>query len=243
MDKKVVFSHYAAVLNELMNSDSWFKLYLQRPWVLENDLELENVDFCFGATRACMIGKDYPYVVKFDTEVDGLGDSCCAREVEVYKTAKEAHCERYLAEAEYIGTYCKSIEYYNIEDFDGIDMLDIMEEEDIEDFAYRNDLEKQYIQIAIPLYAYPRAEGYDCGDYDEKLATTAKKVVSPLCDRNVMVAVAFINEYGVDEYYNFSDFCLEMNINDLHMGNIGSVDGHLVIIDYGSYHDGCTGSW
>ena len=35
---------------------------------------------------------------------------------------------------------------------------------------------------------------------------------------------------------NFLDFCEENDINDIHTGNVGYINGRLVVIDYSGYH-------
>ena len=94
------------------------------------------------------------------------------------------------------------------------------------------------ITISIPLYACRRANPYDCGPIDNGLVAQAQKIVSPLRNKNICVATAFIRDYGMQEYEALSEFALEREINDLHTGNIGEVDGKLMFLDYGGYHSG-----
>ena len=67
----------------------------------------------------------------------------------------------------------------------------------------------------------------------------AQKIHSPMRERNLAVAIDFIREYGQEAYVALSDFMYEENINDLHCGNVGDIDGRMVFIDYSGYHSSC----
>lgn len=49
---------------------------------------------------------------------------------------------------------------------------------------------------------------------------------------------AFSNMYGTTEANRLSSFCKRFEINDLHEGNVGFIDGNLVCIDYSGYISG-----
>ena len=246
MNKQEIFAHYSAIIDDLIDRSMYFSTYFQNPFYLESNIYgcnyeylPSNIDICDGATRACIIDENYDYVVKFDTNEDNYG-SACEREEQIYSNAIAYALERYFNEIVFIGYYQRTIEFYpfyQIEqncDFYGYDE-DAFDEEIM---AHEDDMTIMPIVISIPLYACRRAEEYDCGPVDNELAQQARKVASPLRNRNICVATAFIRNYGMDEYEALSQFALENEINDLHIGNIGEVDGSLVIIDFAGYHDG-----
>ena len=90
-----------------------------------------------------------------------------------------------------------------------------------------------------PLYAYTRIDNEDfenCrSDVSNEERIFVKDTHSPLAERSFAVAAAFLHECGKEEFYSLSDFCSEYEINDLHRGNVGYLDGHIVILDYAGY--------
>lgn len=247
MSKREIFNHFSTIIDEMLENSLFFDMYFQRPYGFSDIIDGNDYEelpagllISSGATRTCLIDQDYDWVVKFDTEEDAFG-SPCEREVEIYNASKAYALERYFAEVIYLGTYTRTINFYNFNDI----------EENIGDFYDYNpdDFEKKFLEneekfgpvcpitISIPLYAYRKAESYDCGPVDRTMSNLAEKVASPLRSRNIAVATAFIREYGMDEYKAFSQFSLEWDINDLHLNNIGDIGGHFVIIDYSGYHD------
>lgn len=248
MNKHEIFSHYSEVIDNLLDSSLWMKMWFQRPDWLDECIQGEdyeeipsNISINDGATRACIIDYDYDYVVKFDIEEDNFG-SACEREESLYRTAKISGFEKYLNEITYIGCYTRSFYFYSYHDIMQhchIDCSFYDEEQLCNELAYHEDeMVLHQITISIPLYACKRAEGYDCGPINNELVAMAQKIKSPLREKNVAVATAFIRDYGEKEYGMFSDFAIKNDINDLHLGNIGLVDGVLRFIDYAGYYNG-----
>ena len=245
MNKQEIFNHFSVIIDEMLENSLFFDMYFQRPFSFSDMIDGNDYDelparllISSGATRTCLIDQDYDWVVKFDVEEDAMG-SPCKREVEIYNASKAYALNRYFAEVIYLGTYTRTINFYN---FDNI-------EQNINFFDYDPDFFEQEfakneenfgpicpITISIPLYAYRKAERYDSGPVDYATSSLAEKIASPLRSRNIAVATAFIREYGMDEYKAFSQFSLEWDINDLHLNNIGEIDGHFAIIDYSGYH-------
>lgn len=245
MNKQEIFNHFSVIIDEMLENSLFFDMYFQRPFSFSDMIDGNDYDelparllISSGATRTCLIDQDYDWVVKFDVEEDAMG-SPCKREVEIYNASKAYALNRYFAEVIYLGTYTRTINFYNFDDI----------EQNINFFDYDPDFFEQEftkneenfgpicpITISIPLYAYRKAEGYDCGPVDYATSSLAEKIASPLRSRNIAVATAFIREYGMDEYKAFSQFSLEWDINDLHLNNIGEIDGHFAIIDYSGYH-------
>ena len=60
---------------------------------------------------------------------------------------------------------------------------------------------------------------------------------SPLTERQSAIAATFIKELGLDLFLQISNLLEEEEVNDMHGGNIGYMNGHLVIVDYAGYHE------
>lgn len=246
MDKSAIFNHFSSILDNLLDQSIFFDFYFQQPVSIndiigsETEIIPDNINFYFGATRGCIEDEDYDWVVKFDINFDEFG-SVCERERQIYNCARRKNLNQYFAETVFLGYYHRSIFFYDhdiIERY--VDWCDFDEKDFNEAFAAAEDKFGDIIpiEIEIPLFAYRRANAYDCGPVDTKNRSIAEKTASPLRSRNIAVAAAFVREYGEEEYIRFSDFGFEMDINDLHCGNVGEIDGNLVMIDYGGYHSG-----
>lgn len=246
MNKQEIFSHYSKVIDNLLDTSLWMNVYFQNPFYLDSDIHGEdydelpaNISICDGATRSCIIDDNYDYVVKFDIYEDNYG-SVCEREEEIYHAAEAYSLERYFNKIEYIGCYTHTINFYDFADLEQHCNFYGYDEECFEKelMKYEDEMTIHPITISIPLYACRRANSYDCGPIDDGLVAQAQKIVSPLRNRNICVATAFIRNYGMSEYEALSEFALENEINDLHIGNIGEVEGALIFTDYGGYHNG-----
>lgn len=251
MNKREVFKHFSNIFDDMLYHSLFWNTYFQAPYSMEdasgsidNIAFPENLSMKFGATRGCLIDTNYDYVVKFDIEGDANGYAC-EREEYLYNKATDAGVEQYFAECVYLGTYTKTIHFYDYRDIErnmnwcGYDWRefeqDFMENEDY--FGEIHD-----ITISIPLYAYPKAEEhcympFPRGEENEYI-NKAQKIVSPLRDRNLAVAIEFISEYSEDDYQTLTDFLCAYDINDLHAGNLADIKGHYTIIDYAGYHCG-----
>lgn len=248
MNKREIFSHYSKIIDNLLDSSMWMQTWFQQPGWLDNCIHGEdfeelpsNIAINDGATRACIIDYNYDYVVKFDIEEDNYG-SACEREEALFHTAQGHEVAQYLNEIAYIGCYTRTFYFYSYCDvMNYCHFNNSFYDEDYcceQIMAHEEEMNLHQITISIPLYACRRAEGYDCGPIDNELISRAQKIQSPLRDKNLAVATAFIRDYGEEEYELFSDFAIENDMNDLHLNNIGMVDGKLVIIDYAGYYNG-----
>lgn len=252
MNKSAVFSHFSHILDNMIENSLFFDTYFMDPVGIE-DIEGSELDeaipanICinFGATRGCIVDENYDYVVKFDVAQDGLECSACEREVDIYTRAKQHNLHQYFAEVEFLGYYTKTIMFYDLYILTKyIEPLYYYDPEEFDaNFAEHEDEygELHPITISIPLYAYRKASSHWCGlgrTHDsEKAEEAAKKINSPMRERNLAVAVDFVREYGEDAYQSLTDFMYKENINDLHSGNVGNIDGSLVFIDFSGYHD------
>ena len=233
-----IMEHYSAIIDELIDDSNFFKAYFQRPYMLEEEYSEDGVMVVTGAARCCSIDDDSDYVIKLDIEEDALG-SACEREEAIYTAAKAAHLDQYFAAVTYLGLYERTIYWYDIEDIERrMSWYSIEEfEEEFEQACQR--LKRHTIKISIPLYGYEFAADYNSTMKDVKISerTTIERVGSPLRSSCSDVAIAFLREYGFEEYKRFSRFGLEWHMNDIHRGNIGTINQRLVLLDYAGYHD------
>lgn len=245
MTKKEIFNHYSNIIDTMLENSIWFDAFFQAPinfdesLIPEDDLP-DHIQLHSGATRTCIIDEDYDWVVKFDIEEDADGYAC-QREVNIYQAAKECSLSKYFSEVMYVGTYVRTLNFYDIIDLEQkTNCYCQTADEFIKDLKdHEEEMDVRQIQISFPLYAYRKANGYNFKTpYTPERKAMAERIGSPLRSRNVIAAIEFISRYGFKEYEKFSQFGLEWQINDLHLNNFGDIDGELTIIDYAGYHDG-----
>ena len=248
MNKNAIFAHFSHVIDNMVENSLFFTALFLAPQYVEdiegsvdNKALPENISMHFGATRGCIIDDDYDYVVKFDIEGDAISDSICDREVGIYLRAKQANLHPYFAAAEYLGCYTKTVMFRSIERaIDAIAYLGYYDEENFTRHFTEHENEMGEIvplTISVPLYGYPKATQHDLNHFPSTdLVERANSIASPIKQRRIEIATDFIKQYGAEAYELLSTFMYEEDINDLHMGNIGDVDGHLVFIDYSGYH-------
>ena len=248
MNKNAIFSHFSKILDNMIDNSLFFDTFFQEMYSIDDiygtagDTALPfNVNLFFGATRACLIDNDYDYVVKFDVSVDGNGDSACEREKEIYSYAKQYSLNQCFAEIEYIGSYTRTYNFYDAGTI--LQYVDYNffygEEYDNEFKKYEDNFgEMKSITISIPLYACPKAEYVmiDPCDPNNDVYKIINKINSPITERNTGIAFKIITEYGKEIYQKLTDFMFEMNINDIHCGNVGNINGHFCFTDYAGYH-------
>jgi len=231
MNKKAVFEHYCNLLDELREQSLAFQNALIHMEYAE-DYEFENAEVACGATRAALIDtqNDYPYIVKWDIDRDEWGDSSSEREVEIYREAKEYGLTPYFTEAVYLGEYRRTVRAHNYNDY--------CSDMDNNDFLEKADPDEEEFEISISLYGYERAQCNVscCAGYSPAELERVSKYNSPLTQRSESVGILFFMQYGEEVFQKLTDFCMAFDINDLHMGNIGLIDGNVVLTDYGSYH-------
>ena len=250
MDRNQIFQHFSTILDNMLQNSLFWDTFLQAP-VGMNDAEgsiddisfPENLHMRFGISRACLIDDNYDYVVKFDMESDMYGDSLCQREVELFDKAKANSLDNYFTEAVYLGTYQKTINFYKMTTIEHyIDWIDY--DPAAFDLKFMNSEEKfgniESITIQLPLYAYPRATAYSYTVFNIEDSVTleeeARSLSSPLRKRGLQLAMEFIYLYGMEQYEKLTKFLFEQEINDLHRGNVGCLNGRFVIIDFAGYH-------
>lgn len=257
MDKKMIFNHYANILDDLIEEYDFFKYYFQLPFSLDEDISyrneddhkspifLNNLNIKFGATRGCLIDNEYDWVVKFDNPEE-MNYGSCADEVNIYYKAFALGMEKYFAQPIYLGEYTKEVTFYDRYDIEyNMDRYWIFDEmgfyDSLQQIIERYEMEKISFVIRIPLYAYPRAKRYEFFKREEEQNISLKDFVSksnsPLVERGSDIGYAFAELYGEEEFLELSEFLEEENINDLHSGNIMEKDGQLILTDYAGYND------
>lgn len=248
MNRNEVFSHFKSILDDMIAHSLWFKTYIQSPRYMEDTIYgskkcgiPSNVEIHTGATRACIVDKNYDWVVKFDIDEDRHG-SACQREEDSYRRACDRKLGKYFAEVEYLGTY-----YAEYKFFDGYDVEDYVDLSGYwvdsfnrSFFRNRNKLGSlRTIVVSIPLYGYKKVkfEIEYAGQVSKEEADLIKSYRSPLSVKNYSAAASFLRKYGVNEYQILSDFLIEEDINDLHPENAGFLNGNFIILDYAGYFD------
>ena len=244
MNKNEIFTHYASILDKMLDSSNWFRVYFQQPWSFSVRIDKEdaeelpdNISVDCGATRGCIIDNEYDWVVKYDIEEDYDYGSACSREVDIYEAAKEQNLDEYFTPAIYLGTYKRVINYYPYEYITReIDLYDYDENQIIE-FINNNMNADQMISITIylPLYAYRRAR-FNFHAVSDKSRRQVKTLSGPLT-YNLTVGSIFLDCYGTDEWDTLNDFLSEWDVNDLHQANIGIINDKVCLIDFAGYHD------
>lgn len=245
------FQHFNSILDQLIEDNSYFAFYFQSPFSIEDEGSLSygynaprNISMYCGATRGVIADADWDEVVKF--ELDGYEDevSPCAAEVSIYEAAVAANLSKCFVKPRYLGTYVKTIKAYP---------ASLIYEHDDEDACYDmsessfcrmvnemglSEEDMREVTIKLPLYAYEKANnvGWTCDEYEDEEGEIAKSYDSPLMERAEEVAASFVHEYGEVVYAELSSFLNEWCVNDLHCGNVGWINGRLVLIDYAGYH-------
>ena len=250
MNKQSIFNHFAAIIDNMLENSLFFETFLQSPCYIDdivgsidNAAVPENISIRFGASRGCIIDNDYDYVVKFDIEGDSLDDSLCQREMDIYSRAKARNLSNYFAEPIYLGSYTRTIQFYNYEIIErNMDWCDYDPKDFDEEFIKNEDSFGDIcpITIYIPLYAYPRAEVYQYTMFSDKdsehYKNEARSINSPLKKRHLQIAMEFVFRYGMEEYERLSDFLDDFHVNDLHYGNVGKIGNVFSLIDYAGWH-------
>ena len=239
MNENEVFTYWSNILDELLMTNDFCKLYFQMPTHNYSMSLTDTIRLQCGVSKGCLIDDDYDYCVKFNLfNYDNYNFyHFCEREQQIYADAEAANLSKYFAEAKYIGTYYRAIDFYYYDELD-FDLQDYSSTEVIDAInECINNTNKNFktIDIMIPLFAYPKGyyHSYPCVAVSER--TRAHSIESPLNEKNVAVASEFIRYYGFDEYIRLSDFLTNNNINDFHCGNAMDVNNEFVLTDYSGF--------
>lgn len=90
--------------------------------------------------------------------------------------------------------------------------------------------------VCLPILLFKKCK---CGMRNFPEFETVPNAVSnsPLSDTCLEIGVAFFQEYGPDICERLTSFLYDRDVNDLHFGNVGYIDGRIVLIDYAGYQD------
>lgn len=245
MNTERVFRHYCHILDKLIDDFDYFKYYFQSPSSIDDIIGeyeenfMPSLEIRFGISRGCLIDRGFGTVVKFNVmDKNGEPFALCEREERIYKLAQRSNFSKYLAECKYVGTYRKTIHsFYYGDMWDNMpDVFDESKAESAFSAAEEDGLDKDEIEIVIPLYAYEEfPSSGDCSSVDRSQAKGNYRN-SPLGERNRIIAAAFMDYYGEAEYHDFSDFCELTGIDDLHLGNVYIDDCSVVLLDYAGFN-------
>ena len=231
-----MFHFFETVLDKALESSVKFRTFVQAHEYVSDFFVDEHTKVCCGATRAAIIDDRADFIVKFDIDEDSRHTSLCEKECDVYDDALSNGVERFFAEPKYIGTFKRTFAAFRIQELyeDADFCMSDCGDEDIVRIAEELNLIEVPISISIDLYMYPKATRAR----HRELSPVAHSLTrSPLGIRDMEVADIFYQEYGEEKFWALSEFLEWEDINDMHFGNIGVVDGHYVIIDYAGFKD------
>lgn len=188
-------------------------------WFYDNRKRIpSNINYDSGATRMVIWDEDYcDYVMKFDICACGLeyADSYCQNEADVYKKAVDYGLEDKFAWIEKIGEF-------------GATELFAM------DYHYCDECHVTSTSYEHRFYKFCDDEGYS-PDSSEAQAEFDNSWYSYDCDNQDAMFELMEDIWGDKEEWKVESFLRDMNVHDIHSGNI-SLDGDkLVIIDYASF--------
>lgn len=215
--------HYENLLYTLFNNYDFFRGYFASHREFVNDFNLGEIKFRFGAARGCIIENNFNYVLKFDFETTRWLDGC-EHEFDVYERARQAGFEDYFAQPIYLGTYVRTVTYNDAHEFYYDEFLtneELMKYEGCEATE----------EVSIPMFVYPKVRMFGTeSSYDS--STFKGSMNSPLFEEDDNIGMEFIKLYGEEEYYSFSEFLREENVNDIHSMNCGYIGTRFVLTDY-----------
>lgn len=233
MKNNEIFRHFSAILDNMLQDDYW-KFYFQEPFQREYGEWLDDDKSLLitnGCSRGCLVDDNYDWIVKFPI----CSDNACEREITFYNMARKQGLASCFTECNFIGNYRKKIKYFRADNI--FQLCPSIDNDDwIEEAATICDMED--IVIEIPLYAYLKAN--DCyipWSLSKEDKAIGDKIKSPIAEYHMDVAVALWKNWGENLFWKFDTFCRLHCINDLHSGNIGEIDGNLVILDYAGYKE------
>lgn len=100
-----------------------------------------------------------------------------------------------------------------------------------------------FIQGYYPIYIQEKAVMFFRSSRtlhsEEKLKETSSKAsaIYDYCSIDNEWLTDVLDYYGEEKFITFLQFLKKQNINDLHSGNIGYIDGRPVVVDYSGYYE------
>lgn len=240
-----IFKHFSDLLTKELDESYMFRIVMYNYTDEETDYTFETADaYCSsGATRMAVIDENYDWIVKFSLHEDCRCQDLCEVEEDIYNAAIDSGIEQCFARPVYLGEFSYS--------WNGAPICDVADQvvysncrvNEAEAYAKEKyGVEKN--TVSAYLYAYPKAnlDSYNFTASKQSLERIEEKNKSPLTERYHKIGAMFLEQYGDEVYETLSKFCIWEDINDIHYGNIGFIDGKVVLIDYAGYHDGETES-
>lgn len=239
-DKNEVFNHYSTILDKMLEMP-FYKTYFQSPYDIGCDYypAIDGIKIECGATRCCIIDETYDWVIKIDIAEDSEG-FCSDREVAFYEAAQKIGVAEAFAPVYKLGTYTRTIEFYDaadVRDCIGYDCDDDNEYWVKEEKKLAVSLGAPYpVTISFSIYGSLKVS-FDLAD-DPELPPHSEVIdISPLCDRYQEIGYRFAADYDKKTFEKLSDFMYDNNINDIHWGNVGMLQGRIVMLDYGGFYE------
>ena len=227
------FKFYSDILDKMINEKKFWRYYFLGPYNMDYGMQIDDDTwFHCGATRGCIVNYNCDEVIKFVFE-DG---NECENELNIYQAACEVGLDKCFVPCRFLGTYSRDVEVMEYYD-DAASQAKYSSEPDDWDDIIEDELITRHIRVK--LYAYPRIDDDDgdfiCNGLSPEENNFCRKHSSPLTERSFKVGIEFLREYGEEVFYDLGDFCSEWHVNDLHTGNVGYLNGHVVILDYAGY--------
>ena len=91
-----------------------------------------------------------------------------------------------------------------------------------------------------PIYIQEKADIFERGEHShsrEQLRKTREKTKDYYCEANEDWLTDVLEYYGEDIFLDFLRFVDDLEITDLHSGNLGYINDRPVITDYSGYHE------
>ena len=240
-----IFKHFSDLLTKELDESYMFRIEMYN-LDEETNYTFETADaYCSsGATRMAIIDENYDWIIKFARSEDNRCQDLCEVEEDIYNAAVASGIEQCFARPIYLGKFSyswdgapiNSVAYQVAYDGDSVDEAEAY-------FREKYGVEKN--TLSAYLYAYPKAnlDGYNFTASKQSLDRVKEKNKSPLTERYDKIGAMFLEQYGDEVYETLSEFCIWEEINDIHCGNIGFIDGKIILIDYAGYHDGDSDSY
>ena len=234
--KQEIFQHFSKILDKQIQEHPFWAYYYAYPFSME-EVCGRNVKVVCGASRGCMIDRNYDWVVKWN--LDGVDTNYCEIEEQMYEKAVAAGVEDCFAPVYFLGTYRTKVWTWPALSYADDDWYCDGTDEDFMTWVENNELteeDMEEVEIELPLWCARKAQdAFDLRSSEES-EESAREYDSPLVERAIEIGAAFVETYGVDMYYELSAFLNENGVNDIHYGNIGMLDGEVVLIDYAGYY-------
>lgn len=170
----------------------------------------ENIRVCDGASKICLVCKDWPFVVKWSTGTYGEA----MKEVEVYQKAAEQRLDKFFPKTAFL-VRINEVDFVVQEKISfSVREVDHRTHRNFERISHTatdrivEKIEKEFRKVE--------------GGYHRSLDHTWAKMAIVL--------------YGKNACKSLCKFVIENKINDLHNSNVGYLNGRPIILDFSGYY-------